>query len=182
MAADDLKLVDPTTKLKASYLAMVAEFRAAGETYHENEWALAICDFGTLVDRLKESARGVDLPDGAVPQNTFWLVRGATILGYSRFRRRLVPHLEHEGGHIGYIIRPSERRKGYATRLLALTLDKARAQGLPRALVTCDVTNVASNRVIRTNAGQLEDTRISVRTGKPVNRYWIDLPAHGRPK
>jgi predicted acetyltransferase len=86
-----------------------------------------------------------------------------------------VPALEHHGGHVGYAIRPSERLKGYGTRLLALTLDKAREMGLGRVLVTCDTDNFASVRVIEKNGGVLENQVISNRSGKMISRYWIAL-------
>ncbi|MHB8934154.1 MAG: GNAT family N-acetyltransferase, partial [Bellilinea sp.] len=93
----------------------------------------------------------------------------------SRLRHRLTPLLEEEGGHIGYDIRPSERGKGYATLLLALTLEKARESGMAGVLVTCDEDNIASARVIEKNKGQLLNTVVSQTSGKQVRRYWIDL-------
>ena len=48
------------------------------------------------------------------------------IIGAVNIRHSLTEHLFNAGGHIGYGIRPSERRKGYATKLLALSLEKRR--------------------------------------------------------
>ncbi len=60
----------------------------------------------------------------------FWLVRdGCRVLAQSSLRHHLTPALERFGGHIGYVVRPSERRQGYGTLLLALTLASARARG-----------------------------------------------------
>ena len=84
-----------------------------------------------------------------------------------------MPHLEKEGGHIGYDIRPSERRKGYGTVLLALTLKKAQELGLHEVLVTCDSDNVDSVRIIEKNGGELIGRAVSEHTGKEVNRYRI---------
>ena len=106
----------------------------------------------------------------------FWLVRGGTaIVGTSQLRHTLTPDLEHEGGHIGYNIRPSQRRKGYGTRLLGLLLGKARGLGLQRVLLTCDTDNVASARIIEKNGGRLDSDGISGKSGKPISRYWIEL-------
>ena len=69
------------------------------------------------------------------------------LIGVSSLRHHLTHALEHHGGHIGYAIRPSERRKGYGTRLLAMTLDQ-HAMGFRRVLVTCDTDHIASARVI----------------------------------
>jgi len=69
-------------------------------------------------------------------------------------------------GHIGYSVVPWKRRRGYATRALALLLPEAREQGLPFVEITTDVTNTASQRVIETNGGQV------------IERFF-KLPAHG---
>ena len=174
MSDEPLQLIGPTAELESEYLAMVHEFRDAGEPYHQRYYD-DLRDFAGFVQKLRDQARGLGLPPGYVPGNTFWLVRGKRILGTSRLRHHLVPSLMNEGGHIGYDIRPSERGKGYATRLLALTLQKARERGITRVLVTCDTDNPASARVIHKNGGCFEDERVSEKSGKPVSRYWIDL-------
>ncbi len=84
--------------------------------------------------------------------------------------------MEDVGGHIGYRIRPSERRKGYGTLILALTLAEARKLGLPRVLLTCDQDNIASARVIQANGGALASEGYSPQTQTLVSRYWIELP------
>jgi len=175
MNAQELRLVDPTAELERAYTEMVLDFRAAGEPFHQGYYD-DLADFPAFVRKLLGQARGENLPEGYVPCNHYWLVRnGTTVTGTSRLRHRLIPTLKNEGGHIGYDIRPSERGKGYATRLLAMTLEKARAMGIPRALVTCDDDNAASARVIEKNGGRLAGRGVSDRTGKAVRRYWIDL-------
>lgn len=77
----------------------------------------------------------------------------------------------HIGGHIGYGIRPSERRKGYATVLLNLALIKARELGIQRALVTCDRDNIGSAKTIMNNGGVL-DSEDEV-DGTIIQRYWV---------
>ncbi|MEU9960460.1 GNAT family N-acetyltransferase [Streptomyces sp. NPDC050982] len=71
------------------------------------------------------------------------------------------------GGHIGYGVRPTARRQGYATAMLRDVLPHARDLGLDRVLVTCDTTNVGSRKVIEANGGEFEDER----GGKL--RFWI---------
>jgi predicted acetyltransferase len=91
-------------------------------------------------------------------------------------RHALTPCLEAHGGHIGYSIRPTEQRKGYATRMLALALEKARQIGLQRVLITCDQRNVASARVIQKNGGLLKNEMPSDQPGREwTQRYWIEL-------
>ena len=175
MSLEDVQLVEPTAELRESYLAMVHEFREAGERFQQDYYD-DLADFPAMVRKLRGQSRGDSLPEGYVPCSHYWLVRGgAVVLGTSRLRHRLMPRLEHEGGHIGYDIRPSERGKGYATHLLALTLEKARAVGVREALLTCDTDNAASARVIERNGGRLAGRGFSERTGKAISRYWIDL-------
>jgi predicted acetyltransferase len=98
-----------------------------------------------------------------------------TFLGRLSIRHHLNPSLEQLGGHIGYEIRPSARGKGYGRLILQLGLDKARALGLTRALLTCDATNILSQRVIRANGGVLQDQISLPERPNPVMRWWIDL-------
>jgi len=95
------------------------------------------------------------------------------VLGAIALRHTLNQLLTDVGGHIGYSVRPSERRRGLATWALGLTLDEARKLGIDRVLITCRVTNVASARTIEKAGGVFEDVR---GTGPDqVRRYWIDL-------
>jgi predicted acetyltransferase len=83
--------------------------------------------------------------------------------------------LAHEGGHIGYGVRPSERGKGYGTEVCRRTLEAARGLGLARVLITCDTDNPASARIIEKNGGVLENEVRSRETGKMKRRYWVTL-------
>jgi predicted acetyltransferase len=163
-------------KHEAQLTSLLEDFRAAGEERFLSDWERAQGDIAAYVKRLEDFSQGVGLAEGVVPESTYWLVKDVgAFVGFSRLRHRLVPALEHHGGHVGYAIRPSERGKGYGTRLLALTLDKAREIGLDRVLVTCDTDNIPSVRVIEANGGVLEDQLISNRSGKMISRYWITL-------
>ena len=56
-----------------------------------------------------------------------------------------------------HVFSPPLRGKGYGTQMLRFALEKARALGIERALVTCDDNNIASARVIENNGGKLAD-------------------------
>jgi predicted acetyltransferase len=94
-------------------------------------------------------------------------------LGAISLRLTLNDFLLRAGGHIGYGVRPSARRRGLATWALGAVLPEARALGLERVLVTCDDANVASARTIESNGGVLEDVRVT-ELGQ-TRRYWIAL-------
>lgn len=79
------------------------------------------------------------------------------------------------GGHIGYDIRPSQRKKGYGKAILRLVLPLAKELGINKVLITCDVTNIASKKIIKANGGDLEDT-IPDSNGLPdKHRFWISI-------
>jgi predicted acetyltransferase len=123
--------------------------------------------------RLEGSPR----PAGHVPATALWWTEGAEYLGRLAIRHRLTPRLLTIGGHIGYDVRPTARRRGHATAMLAAALPMAHELGIDLALVTCDVANIASRKVIEANGGVLEDER----DGKL--RFWVPTaPAAGRRK
>jgi predicted acetyltransferase len=175
--SESVNLVEPSVELADELRALAEDYARAGESHYLRARALAGPDgIAELVAQLRRQSDGCDLPPDQVPQTTYFLRRPDGILvGTSRLRHRLNPGLEIEGGHIGYDIRPSERRRGYGTRILALTLEKARERGLARVLVTCDDDNVGSARVIERNGGRLQDRVISPHSGKPIRRYRIEL-------
>jgi predicted acetyltransferase len=100
---------------------------------------------------------------------------GEHVVGRVSVRHRLNDSLLHVGGHIGYAVRPAFRGRGYATRMLRLSLEVLRDLGVDRALVTCDEGNGASARTIEKCGGVLEDVRPGG-AGRPrKRRYWIEL-------
>ncbi len=165
-----------TPDLAAAYLAMVDEFEAAGEGYGWNDAELAHRDFAAFVDDLRNESLGIGLPPGIVPQTTYALVdREGRALGEIRLRPHLTPPFEQHNGHIGYNVRPGQRGKGYATRMLALALDQARALGLERVMLPVEGENLASVRVIAKNGGMLERVGAVQGSGETVSIYWIAL-------
>ncbi len=169
------QLVRPTEQWRQEFVSYCEEFKAANEPFVHDQLPEAIADFPALLRKWSDGEEGVNLPEGRVPWSVRWLVRGGRIIATARLRYRLNDDLTHEGGHIGYDVRPSERGKGYATSLLGVMLNEARAIGLRRVLLTCNKDNIASARTIQKNGGILENEVISRRTGKVVQRYWIDL-------
>lgn len=113
------------------------------------------------------------VPADRVLSDTFLVVRREddAIIGMVNNRYELNDYLLAFGGHIGYSVKPSERRKGYASQLLHLALDHYRARGIDLVLLTCDKDNIASAKVIQHNGGQLEDERQE--NNRITQRYWI---------
>lgn len=108
---------------------------------------------------------------GCVPSETYLCIRAEDnkMVGIVNIRKYLNDSIKVYGGHIGYSVLPDERKKGYATQILSMALEKCRTLGLNSVLVTCDKDNTASQKVIIKNGGKLEN--IIERT----KRFWIDL-------
>ena len=164
------QLVAPSVEYHASFLAALREFQAEERDLDLDPDSLAQPDaFAEYVQRLHDDARA-DIPPrfaGWVPGTNLWGVAGDEFVGSLQIRHRLTEHLRLVGGHIGYQVRPSRRGEGHATRMLALSLPIARSLGIERALVTCDPTNIASQKVIEANGGVLDAVTEAKR------RYWI---------
>ena len=117
---------------------------------------------------------------GYVPSEVFLAVRrkDGLVVGMADFRHPLSDFLKNFGGNIGYSVRPSERRKGYASGMLGLVLPFCRAFGGSRVLVTCDKGNVASQRTIIKNGGVMENETVdTVGLNKSgiIQRFWISI-------
>lgn len=114
--------------------------------------------------------------DDLVPETFLFAFVEARIVGRCAIRHRLTPWLERVGGHIGYVVVPEFRCRGYATEILRLALGLARdTVGLRRVLLTCDETNVGSIKTIEANGGVLENTVSDPDDSVPKRRYWIDF-------
>ena len=114
--------------------------------------------------------------DGRVPDSTYFcldLDRNICV-GAVNIRHYLNENLLFSGGHIGDGIRPSERRKGYATAMIRLALEECRKMGIRRVLMTCDKDNIGSAKSIVKNGGILENEIVN-EDGVTEQRYWIDL-------
>ena len=132
---------------------------------------LAQNNFNTYVKILPELSRGLHLPSGHVPCTLlFAFDEKGKIVGRTSIRHELTEFLKLVGGHIGYGVVPSERRKGFASAILkgSLKYMKEQLPEIPRALVTCDNDNIGSIKTIERNGGIMEDVQ-------EKRRYWIRL-------
>lgn len=117
------------------------------------------------------------LPAGKVLATQYLLVRESDgkLLGMLQLRHYLNDYLARIAGHIGYSVRPSERRKGYAKRMLAMALDEAKKLGLDRVMISCAVDNEGSRRTILANGGVFHSTVWDEEDQETLERYWIEL-------
>ena len=180
----ELRLVTPDPAYRASYLEALDELAREGNAHYfdlvlppEGRFAGVRFDAPRLADPdvfAEFCAYTVALADPATPRPAgwttgtyLWMVADDAVVGRISLRHELTPWLLEVGGHIGYGVRPSARRRGYATAGLAQMCAVASARGIDPALLTCDEDNLGSRRVIEANGGVLED----VRNGKL--RFWL---------
>ncbi len=174
------ELIIPTVRLRDSWLAARDDW---GRGTHQDGSGLFPTDdiessagFEAWVQRLRrESDESFPVPDGRVHATYWWIVEDGEVQGSISLRHRLNDFLFRAGGHIGYGVRPSARKRGLATWALGEVLPHARKRGLDRVLLTCADDNTASARVIEHHGGVLEELR-ETEIGL-LRRYWIDLAA-----
>jgi len=171
MNQKNCKLVELSAELKDDFCELAAEGAAANETPYKN-WD---GDFEDYLARMRVLAKGENLPADAVPSHTYFLMCEGKIIGRSQLRRKLNAEFEIKYGHISADVRPSERKKGFGTLILILTLEKAKELGLKRLLVTCKANNTASAKIIEKCGGVFDKQVIHEETGMLFSHYWIEL-------
>lgn len=127
--------------------------------------------------RMVRASEAGESPPFFARASTYFTVRQSDgkIVGSIQLRHQLSKALEQSGGHIGYGICPSERKKGYATQQLNLVLQIARKIGLSRVLITCDADNTASAKTAIRCGGVLSWEGYSEEDDTVIQKYWIDL-------
>lgn len=166
-------LRSPCPELRGALLRMAQEWREQGD----DRYRAVLEDFEAYLAEVRRLEDAATVPPDWVRCTELCLEVDGEIVGCSRLRFELNALLEQEGGHIGYDVRPSARGRGFGDLMLRLVLPEARRAGLERALITADADNYPSLRIIEKNGGVLAGEALSVKSGKLVRRYWIDLTA-----
>lgn len=173
----NIELVKLSHKYKTQLFDMLTEWKADIEINHTNHspWMIFRNDFHDFDYYLDNLEIKEETPDGRVPDTTlFCLDKDRNIfVGAVNIRHYLNEGLLKTGGHIGDGIRPSERRKGYATAMIALALEECKKLGINRVLMCCDKDNIGSAKSIIKNGGVLENE--VEEDGHLEQRYWIQL-------
>ena len=178
---DTARLVMPTMEYATSYLAALREGHAdTTDAHHQVPLPTIEADPATHITALNKQGAMIRLPDGtevrSVPSAHFWLVAGNELIGRVSIRYELTERLLRSGGHIGYGIRPSQRRRGFGRQALVLAKQHAREHGLQRVLLTCADRNIGSARIIESCGGILENIEPHPDTPEILmRRYWIEL-------
>ena len=169
----NLTLVKLTEQYRSQLNDMMQEWLAVEQDFspysiRKNDYR----DFDNYLEKLENKEER----DGLVPDSTYFCLDldRNIFVGAVNIRHHLNESLLFTGGHIGDGIRPSERRKGFATGMIRLALEKCRELGIRRVLMTCDKDNIGSAKSIMKNGGILENEIVN-EDGVMEQRYWIDL-------
>lgn len=169
-----MKLIRPDVAYQTSYIAAMHEFKA------EQLWHYTNLDIEQMDANFDDYVRALHLrehivPSGWVTETVMWAVDEAGFIGRISFRHYLTDALRRFGGHIGYEVRPTRRKEGHGTAMLREMLPIVRAKGLQMVMLTCDTTNIGSQKIIQANGGILEDIIQNESRPVPTMRWWIRL-------
>ena len=159
----NIKLVKLTAEYKKQLTDMMDEWLAVEKDF--SPYAIRKNDYHDFEYYLENLETKEGEKPGFVPDSVF--------VGAVNIRHNLNESLYKSGGHIGDGIRPSERKKGYATAMIGLALEKCKELGINKVLMTCDKTNIGSAKSIINNGGVLESE--FEEDGVVEQRYWITL-------
>ena len=172
-----MKLIKLTKNYYNQLSEMIDEWKKDIEENNGNHspWAIFKNDYHNF-DYYLDNLELKEARDGLVPDSTFFLYdeERDKLIGACNIRHYLNDYLLKEGGHIGDGIRPSERRKGYATLMIKLALQECKKLGIDRVLMICDKDNIGSAKSIINNGGVLENEFVNSE-GVIEQRYWIEL-------
>lgn len=172
-----IRLVEPSIEYEEQVKSFIAECGAADN--NEFNGVGGLCEFPVFADWLEYNIKmRTDPPNPLYVRGfTYFAVRECdnTLVGMLNERYALNESLLNYGGHIGYSVRPCERKKGYCTQMLAMSLERYKLLGFDKVLITCNESNIASAKVIENNGGIYENTVLDPSDGKMTKRYWITI-------
>lgn len=174
---NDLFLVKPSSEYANQIIEYRQEFLNAGDSM---DGTGPLRRFENPEEYIKTCAEYEDpqtVPTHLVPATQFLFIRKSDnkLVGMIQVRHCFNDYLEKYAGHIGYSVRPSERRKGYAKEMLRITLPFCREIGLNKVLITCTDGNIGSEKTILANGGVYESTIHEPNENKNLKRFWINL-------
>lgn len=172
----ELILVFPTSEYKEKVEEYLQEFLDNGEEKIAGDGGLdRIKNFDEWLEKVQNDSILDSSKEDNVPATVYLTVRKSDnkIVGNLQIRHKLNEKLLHYGGHIGDSVRPSERRKGYATEQIRLALQKCKQLGIDNVLMDCDKSNIGSAKSIIKNGGILEKEYYV--ENELVQKYWISL-------
>lgn len=172
---DRLELVIPSEKYKEQINNYKDEFIRNGDSMDGTAGLQNADTFENWYSAIIDNSNEKTVREGLVPATTYLSIRksDSKLVGMIDIRHKLNEYLLNFGGNIGYSIRKTERRKGFATEMLKLALEKCKDMRMDKVLITCDKDNIASAKTIIINGGILENE--VAEDNSITQRYWITL-------
>jgi predicted acetyltransferase len=170
-------LIKPTDEYSTQIAEYRQEFLDAGDSMDGCGSLRVMENPFDFIKKCKDYESEDTLPEGRVIATQFLLIRicDNRLVGMIQVRHYFNDYLEKYAGHIGYSIRPSERRKGYAKQMLKMALQFCHEIGLEKVLITCIDGNVGSEKTILANGGVYESTIHEPNENVELKRFWIKL-------
>jgi predicted acetyltransferase len=175
---EELVLLEPSSVYYEQIKEYRQEFLEAGDSMDGTSSLREYDNPSDWMEHIRLYSRKETIPEGRVPGTIFLCVRknDDKLIGMINVRHELSEYLYNYGGNIGYSIRPSERRNGYAKEMLRLALPYCRDNlGLSKVMISCDVGNEGSRKTILANGGVYENTLHEPDEDIDLERYWISL-------
>lgn len=174
---EEFMLVRPSKEYAEELIQYRQEFLDAGSSMDGCGPLRRLEDIEAYIQYCKEGEDPETVPPQLVPATQFLFVRKGDhrLVGMIQVRHYFNEYLEKYAGHIGYSVRPSERRKGYATKMLRSTLSFCKEIGMDKVLIACIEGNVASEKTILANGGVYESTVHEPNRDWELKRFWIAL-------
>lgn len=172
---NNLQLIFPNQEHKLMILDYKNEFILNNDSMDGSSGLRDYNDYNEWLDKLNNQLKEETTPKNLVPSTTLLAIRKSDnkMVGIIDIRHKLNNYLFNFGGHIGYSIRKSERRKGYAKEMLNLALAECKKLSIDKILITCDSKNIGSYKTILGNNGVLENE--IPENDRITQRYWINL-------
>ncbi|MCT8677900.1 GNAT family N-acetyltransferase [Glaesserella parasuis] len=145
-------------------------------------------DGGAMLEKFDDFSQWLDYlaqPEGYLTAWGFNKVQDSTYLAWHTQLHQVVgiinirhnlnnDYLRQFGGYIGYSIHPDFRKQGYCSEMLKLALAKVKTLGLDKVLITCEESNVGSEKVILNNGGKFESI-VELNQVKRMKRFWVEV-------
>lgn len=174
---EEFILTRPTSEYASQIVEYRQEFLDAGDSMDGTGPLRRTSNPEEYIQICLDHEDPLKVPSHLVPATQFFFIRKSDnkLVGMIQVRHHFNDYLEKYAGHIGYSVRPSERRKGYAKEMLRMVLPFCREIGIDKVMITCIDGNTGSEKTILANSGVYEYTIHEPDENEDLKRFWITL-------
>ena len=177
MIMEELILIKPTAEYGAQIMEYRQEFLDAGDSMDGCGPLRRLDNSSKYIQVCNDYENPETVPENLVQATQFICIRkhDNKLVGMIQIRHHFNEYLEKYAGHIGYSVRPTERRNGYAKEMLKMALPFCKEIGLGKVLISCSDGNIGSEKTILKNGGIYESTVLEPNSNRYLKRFWITL-------